>query len=196
KEEALRIIIQNSSIRFIYLLCLKGFPRVDTLYRHFREQQDDTHAGLAKRKLRKRTDNEFFLTCYQESVRASMAPENIPPGANCFEVNFVVKHFDSSRHIMATSARIEESLRKVIQNSPIRFICPLCLKGFHGPDPLYHHLRKQQQRDDTHAGLAMRDSSHLRFVTSYRESVRISITARDISRVSGCFSTAFVVEHC
>ncbi|KAH8430200.1 uncharacterized protein LDX57_007869 [Aspergillus melleus] len=196
KEETLKKIIQNSSIRFICPLCLKGFPRGDVLYRHFREQQDDKHAGLGKRTSKKKADIDSFFACYQELVRTPMAAESIPPGPNCFEVDFVVKNFGSSEHTLNTSETIEGTLKKIIQNSRIRFICPPCLKGFPRIDVLSHHFREQQEQgDDTHAGLAMKDRDHFTFFLSYRVVLGTSMTARDIPRGPECFSTAFVVEH-
>lgn len=59
------------------------------------------HAGLAKRTSRKQWVMEKFLTCYRQSVRMSMAVEDISPNSHCFEVNFVVEHYREntrSRH--------------------------------------------------------------------------------------------------
>ncbi|RDH26332.1 hypothetical protein BDQ94DRAFT_164573 [Aspergillus welwitschiae] len=53
----------------------------------------EMHAGLAKRTSRKQWDMEKFLTCYRQSVRTSMAVEDISPNCHCFEVNFVVEHY-------------------------------------------------------------------------------------------------------
>jgi hypothetical protein len=58
------MIIRNSPIRFICPLCLESFPRDDILYRHFREQGDDAHAGLHKRKSTEQSDMNEFLTYY------------------------------------------------------------------------------------------------------------------------------------
>ncbi|KAE8390138.1 hypothetical protein BDV23DRAFT_193990 [Aspergillus alliaceus] len=110
RVETLKKIIQVSYIDFVCPICLKGFPRPAVLYDHFRKQGDDTHArpaeitakeqwememhaGLAKRTSRKQWDMEDFLTCYRQSVRTSIAVEDIPPNSHCFEVNFVVEHY-------------------------------------------------------------------------------------------------------
>ncbi|KAL5365872.1 hypothetical protein BJX96DRAFT_182016 [Aspergillus floccosus] len=110
RVETLEKIIQVSYIDFVCPICLKGFPRPAVLYDHFRKQGEDAdarpaertaeeqwememHAGLAKRTTRKQWDMEEFLTCYRQSVKTSMAAENIPPSSHCFEVNFVVEHY-------------------------------------------------------------------------------------------------------
>ncbi|KAE8397983.1 hypothetical protein BDV37DRAFT_264439 [Aspergillus pseudonomiae] len=49
QHNTLNKIIEHTSIKFICPECLRGFPRAYLLYRHFREQQDDTHKGLSMR---------------------------------------------------------------------------------------------------------------------------------------------------
>lgn len=110
RVDTLKKIIQASWIDFVCPICLKGFPRSDRLYDHFRKQGDEAHArpgerpakeqwetrmhaGLAKRTSRKQWDIEEFLTCYRQSVRTSVAVEDIPPNSCCFDVNFVVEHY-------------------------------------------------------------------------------------------------------
>ncbi|GFF99267.1 hypothetical protein IFM53868_10202 [Aspergillus udagawae] len=96
RVETLKKIIQVSSIDFVCPICLKGFPRSALLYRHFRNQGDNTHAGLAKRTSKKQSYMEEFLTCYRRSVNTTMAVEMIPLDSHCFEVDFVVEHYGES----------------------------------------------------------------------------------------------------
>ncbi|KAK9575976.1 hypothetical protein V6Z93_010531 [Aspergillus fumigatus] len=110
RVDTLKEIIQASTIGFVCPICLRGFPRPALLYDHFRKRGDDAHAllgersaeeqwetrmhaGLAKRTSRKQRDIEEFLTCYRQSVRTSMAVEDIPLNSCCFDVNFVVEHY-------------------------------------------------------------------------------------------------------
>ncbi|KAA8652769.1 uncharacterized protein ATNIH1004_001674 [Aspergillus tanneri] len=94
--DVLKRIIQKSSMRLICPQCLRGFPRSDTLYRHFREQQDDIHKGLDMRD----TDHNTFLSCYQTAIGASISAVELPIGFKCFEVLFVVEHYgeDVEKH--------------------------------------------------------------------------------------------------
>jgi hypothetical protein len=130
-----------------------------------------------------------------------VAAKDMPPAAGCFAVDFVVdfvvEHYDSFKHTMASSQRKVETLKKIIQNSSIDLVCPLCLKGFPRPDPLYRHFR--EQGDDTHAGLHKRKSKKQsdmeEFLTCYRESVKASVAVEDMPLDSHCFAVDFVVEH-
>ncbi|KAB8069203.1 hypothetical protein BDV29DRAFT_161654 [Aspergillus leporis] len=54
---------------------------------------------------------------------------------------------------MASLQRQHDTLKKIVEQSLIRFICPQCLRGFPGPDALYSHFREQQ--DGIHKGLGM-----------------------------------------
>ncbi|OJJ66312.1 hypothetical protein ASPBRDRAFT_48967 [Aspergillus brasiliensis CBS 101740] len=217
KEETLIMIIRNSPMRYICPPCFEFFPREDLLNRHMYERSDDTHAGL-RAGLRKRdstqTDAEKFLIYYRQSVNTSVAAENIPPAPDCFAVDFVVEHYHSFPRTMASLQRRVETLKKIIQVSPIDFVCPICLRGFPRPALLYDHFRKQgedahappakktakeQWEMEMHAGLAKRTSRKQwdmeKFLTCYRQSVRTSMAVEGIPPNSHCFEVNFVIEH-
>ncbi|KAL4891347.1 hypothetical protein BDV59DRAFT_67572 [Aspergillus ambiguus] len=197
KEETLKMIIRNSTIRFICPPCFKSFPRADTLFRHFRDRGDDMHAGLHKGKSEKQSDMEEFLPYYQRSVKTSVASEDIPSAPDCFAVDFIVEQYHSFQHTMASSQRRVETLKRIIQVSSIHFVCPICLKGFSRSDLLYRHFRKQE--DNTHAGLAKRTSKKQseveEFLICYRQSLNTSVAVEGIPLDSHCFNVDFVVEH-
>ncbi|KAK9604389.1 hypothetical protein V6Z93_002357 [Aspergillus fumigatus] len=92
-----------------------------------------------------------------------------------------------------------ETLTRIITANSLCYICPQCFCGFREPRLLYRHFREPEQGPEIreiHAGLdIVRTSNHLSFLLSYRDSVRTSMTARDIPRAPECFATDFVVEH-
>lgn len=96
QNETFKEIIKNSSIRLLYPQCLRGFPCSDSLYRHFREQQDDIHEGLG---IRDRGHNTF-LSCYQAALRAPIPSIELPIGPQCFEVLFIDEYYgeDAEEH--------------------------------------------------------------------------------------------------
>ncbi|OJJ65617.1 hypothetical protein ASPBRDRAFT_139693 [Aspergillus brasiliensis CBS 101740] len=89
QNRTLSRVIENSKIRFLCPQCLKGFPRSDALYEHFRRTSDEIHDGLDMR----RTDFDRFFSCYQVALRASILPAQLPFGAKCFEYRFIVEHY-------------------------------------------------------------------------------------------------------
>ncbi|RAL04891.1 uncharacterized protein BO80DRAFT_441136 [Aspergillus ibericus CBS 121593] len=187
RVETLKKIIQASSIDFVCPICLKGFPRSDALYHHFRKQGDNTHAGLAKRTSKKQSNMEEFLTCYRQSVNTSIAVESIPLHSHCFKVDFVVENYGEN---IETPHR---TLLRVIENSKIRFSCPQCLKGFPRSDVLYEHFRRTG--DNVHDGLAMRRTDFDRFLSCYQEALRASIPSAQLPSSAKCFEYRFIVEH-
>lgn len=88
KLVTLRRIIQQTSIRYLCPICLKGFPRPDTLYDHFRKKKDDTHEGLSMR----RTDFKRFISSYQAALGASIPAAELPFDNKCFELQYVLEH--------------------------------------------------------------------------------------------------------
>ncbi|KAL2859995.1 uncharacterized protein BJX67DRAFT_334960 [Aspergillus lucknowensis] len=86
----LKQIIKNSTIRLVCPICLRGFPRSDKLYDHFREKEDETHQGLNMRN----SDFSTFLFCYQESLGDHyIPPERITLGSECFDIFFVIENY-------------------------------------------------------------------------------------------------------
>jgi hypothetical protein len=88
QNDALKQIIKNSTIRVVCPICFQGFPRNDKLYKHFREQKDDTHHALDKRT----TDFSTFLSCYQVSLGAFIPAESLANNPRCFDVLFVIEN--------------------------------------------------------------------------------------------------------
>ncbi|KAA8652762.1 uncharacterized protein ATNIH1004_001667 [Aspergillus tanneri] len=127
--DTLKRIIQNSSIRLICPQCLRGFPRSDALYRHFREQEDDIHKGLDMRD----TDHKTFLSCYQTAIGASIPAVELPIGVKCFEVLFVVEHYreDVEKHQRIPPGTTSQSGSTY---SPMNTLTELVLP--HGPESL------------------------------------------------------------
>lgn len=197
KEETFRTIIWNSPMRYICPPCIELFPREDLLNRHINDRSDDTHAGLRKRDSKEQTNAEEFLIYYRQSVNTSVAAEGIPPAPDCFAVDFVVEHYHSFPHTMASLQKRVETLKKIIQVSSIDFVCPICLRGFPRPALLYDHFRKQGE--DIHARPAERTVKEQwemkEFLTCYRQSVRTSVAVEDVPPNSHCFEVNFVVEH-
>ncbi|KAF7590255.1 hypothetical protein BBP40_003093 [Aspergillus hancockii] len=221
QHDTLKIIVQKSPIRFICPQCLRGFPRSDALYRHFREQQDDIHKGLYMRD----TDHKSFLSCYQEALGASISAVQLPIGPKCFDVSYIVEHYgeDAEKHQhmipkttahsgetaessiqladVSTSAFIKmqdierqlNTLNRIIQQTSIKFVCPKCLKGFPRPDILYDHFRKEN--DDIHKALDMRKTHFKQFLDGYQSSLRASIPAEKLPPASKCFEIQYVLEH-
>ncbi|KAA8652773.1 hypothetical protein EYZ11_011439 [Aspergillus tanneri] len=97
--DTLKEIIHKSSIRFIFPQCLQGFPRSDLLYRHFRAEEDEVHAGLSVRD----TDFKRFLSCYQKALRASIPAEKLPFDSKRFDVLFIVQHYGQDTESQYTS---------------------------------------------------------------------------------------------
>ena len=62
---------------------------MDSLYGHFREQQDEIHKGLDMRD----TDHETFLSSYQTALRAYIPAEKLRIWSKCFEVLFILEHY-------------------------------------------------------------------------------------------------------
>ncbi|PTU22243.1 hypothetical protein P175DRAFT_0432224 [Aspergillus ochraceoroseus IBT 24754] len=191
-------IIENSKIRFLCPQCLKGFPRSDALYEHFRRTSDKIHDGLDMG----RTNFGRFFSCYQVALRASILPAQLPFGAKCFEYRFIVEHYgegDENRQSttknvsMADLERKNVTLRRIIQQTSIRYLCPICLKGFPRPDTLYDHFRKK--KDDTHEGLGMRRTDFKRFISSYQAALGASIPAAELPLDNKCFELEYVLEH-
>lgn len=100
---------------------------------------------------------------------------------------------------MASSERRIEILTRIITANSLTYLCPQCFCGFSESRLLYRHFREPGQAPgirETHEALdIVRTSNHLNFLLTYRNSVRTSITARDIPRAPECFETDFVVDH-
>ncbi|PYH99038.1 hypothetical protein BO71DRAFT_314938 [Aspergillus ellipticus CBS 707.79] len=94
----------------------------------------------------------------------------------------------------------EETLRIIIRNSPIHYICPLYFEFFPREDLLNRHIyeRSNNMHAGLRAGLRKRDSIQTdaeEFLIYYRQSVNISVAAENIPPASDCFAVDFVVEH-
>ncbi|KAL3475574.1 hypothetical protein BJX99DRAFT_259349 [Aspergillus californicus] len=85
------------------------------------------------------------------------------------------------------------ALQRIIHQTSIRYLCPICLKGFSRPDTLYDHFRKEQ--DDIHKGLCMRKSDFKRFLSSYQAALGASIPAAELPFNHKCFDLQYVLER-
>ncbi|PYH99037.1 hypothetical protein BO71DRAFT_292959, partial [Aspergillus ellipticus CBS 707.79] len=82
-------IMQNSPIDLICPRCLRGFPRSDVLYAHFRnKKKDPIHQRLNQRK----TNFRNFLTYYNLALGELIRPEELPIDYHCFEWQYVLEH--------------------------------------------------------------------------------------------------------
>jgi hypothetical protein len=88
-------ILEQSGLRLLCPVCLKGFPRSDALYRHFRDNTDEIHSGLDP----KTHDFKRLHLCYQKAIKASVPAEELSPlthGGKCFELRFVVQRYGNN----------------------------------------------------------------------------------------------------
>ncbi|KAE8167951.1 hypothetical protein BDV40DRAFT_284438 [Aspergillus tamarii] len=103
QHDTLRKIVEQTSTKFICPQCLRGFPRPDVLYCHFRRQEDDIHQGLDMRN----TDHKTFLLCYHKALKASIPAEQLPQGSQCFELAYIVEHYgedvETHQHLIPNS---------------------------------------------------------------------------------------------
>ena len=95
QNDTLKRIIEKSSIKLICPRCLQGFPRSDSMYKHFQKQQDIIHNGLGMRS----RDNDKFVECYQIALKSSIPSEKLPRDSKCFEVLFIVEHYGEGEYI-------------------------------------------------------------------------------------------------
>jgi hypothetical protein len=89
KHDTLLKIVRNSTIRLACPQCLKGFPRSDKLYSHFRCEPDDIHKGLALQ----HKDFENFVKSYQEALRSLIPTTQIPSDWRAFTIDFIIEHY-------------------------------------------------------------------------------------------------------
>jgi hypothetical protein len=115
KFNTLLRIVQNAPIDLVCPQCLRGFPRQDLLYRHFRTEKDWVHNGLDQR----RTDFKNFLACYQFALGVPIPAEKLPLGSRCFTLPYVVEN----RRAKPTEDDIELESGKVFWIQNAELIC-------------------------------------------------------------------------
>ncbi|PYH75344.1 hypothetical protein BO82DRAFT_36507 [Aspergillus uvarum CBS 121591] len=84
-----KAVLRQSTIKYLCPECLRGFPRPDTLYRHFQDVNDEAHKGLRSRK----DDYNQFYSCYQKCLGASIPSKCLPKPPHCFELQYVIEHY-------------------------------------------------------------------------------------------------------
>jgi hypothetical protein len=88
-------ILEKSGWKLLCPVCLKGFPRSDALYQHFRGITDEIHSGLDP------TTHNFkrLYLCYQRAVKTLVPAEELSlltHGGKCFELQFIVQHYGNN----------------------------------------------------------------------------------------------------
>lgn len=99
---------------------------------------------------------------------------------------------------MMESLRQENKiLYRILERASIKFLCPLCFKGYSRTDRLYGHFRAANA-DEIHAGLDPRIGDFARFHSCFQQAMKISISTRELfSLTEGgkCFEVAFVIQR-
>ena len=86
--DILERVIKQTKISLLCPKCLKGFSHSDSLYYHFRNEENETHNRLAMRN----KDFNLFYPCYQECLGASIPSEKLPLAYKCFDFQYVLEH--------------------------------------------------------------------------------------------------------
>lgn len=99
---------------------------------------------------------------------------------------------------MMESLRQENKiLYRILEQASIKFLCPLCFKGYSRTDRLYGHFRAANA-DEIHAGLDPRTGDFARFHSCFQQAMKISIPTKELSSLTEggkCFGVAFVIQH-
>lgn len=115
-------ILEQSHIKLLCPLCLKGFPRTDSLYRHFRVTNDDIHPGLDPMA----DDFKRFHFCYQQAMKTSIPSKQLSTlsqGGKCFEAPYIIRHYGKSSQSMAAT----ETSHQGLNTSKLPVYCFLAL---------------------------------------------------------------------
>ncbi|EED15817.1 conserved hypothetical protein [Talaromyces stipitatus ATCC 10500] len=96
---------------------------------------------------------------------------------------------------MSDNSKQLEVLMKIIEQSPLRFICPKCLKGFPRGDKLNEHFR--DSKDEIHQGLFINNHNSRQFHEFYQQALDLEIPFQDFQRKNRAqvFELAFILEH-
>ena len=101
KYNTLENIIKKTPARYICPKCLEAFPRSDVLRNHFRNQDDDIHKGLDMVNI----NFKKFLSCYQASLGSDINARDMPTSPKCFELFFIVEHYENDTGLTMTSGQ-------------------------------------------------------------------------------------------
>lgn len=190
KYHLLKIIVSKSKIRVACSLCLLPFPDIFPLNRHFEENEDSIHPGLALR----RTNFLAFRQSYEHAVGHEVLPEQLRPNEPVFDISFLIEQILWQQEKAISDAERYSLLRKFVERSKVRVACPKCLHPGARSDILKKdHLQKET--DGIHQGLCLRKEDPVTFRASYQQAIGKAIPGVLLASSQPVFSIDFVIER-